>query len=108
MLFVVLLSAAPTGGAPRTQLVGSAFDPATVSVVLNPKSPKAKAAIVAARDGLPNPGLDSPPVLAATAIADGTTEFAIAGGAVGTAPVAGPVGPHPFVRAHGARAPPTA
>jgi len=37
MLLVVLLSAAPTGGQPRTRLLGSAFDPATVSVVLSPK-----------------------------------------------------------------------
>jgi len=40
MLLVVLLSAAPGGGQPRTLLLGSAFDPATVSVVLNPKKPR--------------------------------------------------------------------
>ena len=34
MLFVVLLSAVPTGGQARTRLVGSAFDPTTVSVAL--------------------------------------------------------------------------
>jgi hypothetical protein len=108
MLLVVLLSAAPTGGAPRTQVVGSAFDPATVSVALNPKSPKAKAAIVVAGGGLPDVGLDSPPALAAAAAAYGRDEFANAGGAVVAVPVARPVGPHAFVRAHGARAPPTA
>ena len=37
MLLVIMLSAAPTGGAPRTQLFGSAFDPATYSVTTAPK-----------------------------------------------------------------------
>lgn len=36
MLVVVLLSAAPLNGQPRTRLVGSAFDPASVSVVVRP------------------------------------------------------------------------
>lgn len=36
MLAVVLLSAAPTGGQPRTRSVGSAFDPASLSVVVRP------------------------------------------------------------------------
>jgi hypothetical protein len=40
MLLVVLLSAAPTGGPPRTRLLGSAFDPATITVVLSPKQPR--------------------------------------------------------------------
>ena len=38
MLLVVLLSAAPTSAQPRTRLVGSAFDPASVSVVVRPKN----------------------------------------------------------------------
>jgi hypothetical protein len=37
MLLVVLLSAMPTGGAPRTLVVGSAFDPASMAVSLGPK-----------------------------------------------------------------------
>ena len=37
MLLVILLSAAPTGGALRTQVYGSAFDPATYSVTTAPK-----------------------------------------------------------------------
>lgn len=45
MLLVVLLSAAPTGGQPRTRLVGSAFDPATTSVVVSPKRPKVDASV---------------------------------------------------------------
>lgn len=36
MLVVVLLSAAPINGQPRSRLVGSAFDPASVSVVVRP------------------------------------------------------------------------
>lgn len=42
MLLVVLLSAMPAGAEARTRLVGSAFDPTTVSVALSPKQPKAK------------------------------------------------------------------
>lgn len=45
MLLVVLLSAAPTGGQPRTQIVGSAFDPATNSVVVSPKRPRVDASV---------------------------------------------------------------
>jgi hypothetical protein len=37
MLLVIMLSAAPTGGALRTQVFGSAFDPATYSVTTAPK-----------------------------------------------------------------------
>lgn len=40
MLLVVLLSAAPTGGPPKTRLVGSAFDSATVWVALGAKKPR--------------------------------------------------------------------
>ena len=35
MLVVVLLSAAPINGQPRTRLVGSAFDPASVAAALS-------------------------------------------------------------------------
>lgn len=34
MLLVIVLSAAPTSAHPRTRLIGSAFDPATVSVAI--------------------------------------------------------------------------
>lgn len=40
MLVVVLLSATPTSAQPRTRLVGSAFDPASVSVLVSPRKPK--------------------------------------------------------------------
>jgi len=36
ILLVVLLSATPTGGAPRTMPIGSAFDPASMAVTLGP------------------------------------------------------------------------
>lgn len=49
MVFVVLLSAAPTGGAPRTALIGSAFDPATVHEVLDPKRSRLSSAAETAR-----------------------------------------------------------
>ncbi len=37
MLVVVVLSATPTSAHPRSRLIGSAFDPATVSVVVSPR-----------------------------------------------------------------------
>ncbi|WP_235506569.1 hypothetical protein [Altererythrobacter sp. Root672] len=40
MLLVVLISAVPTMGQARTRVIGSAFDPATYSVVVSPKKPR--------------------------------------------------------------------
>jgi hypothetical protein len=40
MLVVVLLSAAPTGSQVQVRSIGSAFDPATVSVAVSPKKLK--------------------------------------------------------------------
>lgn len=67
MLLVVLLSAAPTGGQVRSRLVGSAFDPASVSVALYPKQPKAKAVAKVANGGLPASEADGPPLHPGTA-----------------------------------------
>lgn len=44
MLLVVLISAVPTTGHARTRIIGSAFDPATYSVVVSPKKPRISAA----------------------------------------------------------------
>ena len=41
MLLVIVLSAAPTSAHPRTRLIGSAFDPATVSVLIGPRKERA-------------------------------------------------------------------
>lgn len=46
VLLVVLLSAAPTGAQPGTRLIGSAFDPATVSVALRSEQLAVDAAAV--------------------------------------------------------------
>ena len=53
MVLLVLLSAAPTSAQPRTRLVGSAFDPATVSVAVSPKKadPEATVKYVRGRSG---------------------------------------------------------
>lgn len=61
MLFVVLLSAAPTGAAPRTLLVGSAFDPATTSVAMGAKRLKLDEAAerTGAKPGDVTPGISS-------------------------------------------------
>ena len=68
MLLVVLLSAAPTGGAPRTQWLGSAFDPATTSVTTGPKRPKVDILVKKAADDEPYTFVPVPtPLLAAPA-----------------------------------------
>lgn len=109
MLLVVLLSAVPSGEQARTRLVGSAFDPATVSVALTPKQPKTKAAVQAERRRLPELAFGKAPFLLAIASA-GAVPFA---GYSLVAPV-GFVRPAPFpasrslTRAHGPRAPPRA
>ena len=110
MLLVVLLSAMPSGGQARTRLVGSAFDPTTVSVALSPKQPKAKTSAQAPdRRRLPD-----------TASGDGPVQLALAPAAAlviarsveaGASPFAQPAtvaGPRALTRAHGARAPPEA
>ena len=107
MLVVVLLSAAPTGGAPRTQLIGSAFDPATLSVALSPKQPKAKAALQAAGDRLPDERHGPPAALAVVAVAL-PVNFLPADDALRAEPPAFAVHARALVRAHGPRAPPTA
>jgi len=107
MLLVVLLSAAPTGGPPRTRLLGSAFDPATVSVVVSPKKPR----------------LDSSTSSASKRKLPETASAALLASAVIPSPAHEPLprsqrpwrsgeGPvavqRPLARAHGARAPPLA
>ena len=62
MLLVIMLSAAPTGGALRTQLFGSAFDPATYSVTTAPKRHASPAELQTESKGEPDeaPALDYP------------------------------------------------
>jgi len=57
-LLVVVLSAAPSHAQPRTRMVGSAFDPAAVSVALSPASRLIASAVAAAKDKKrPDPGV---------------------------------------------------
>jgi len=69
MLLVVLLCSAAASGQPRTRLIGSAFDPATTSVALNPKQPRMAAKINKSAGGdLPDKGtVDPQPVIAIVA-----------------------------------------
>ena len=75
MLLVVLLSAAPTGAQPRTRYVGSAFDPASVSVGLSPKKLRLAASASASERrkdtdevaDLAPPGFASEPLVVAAA-----------------------------------------
>jgi hypothetical protein len=110
MLLVVLLSAVPTGGQARSRLVGSAFDPTTVSVALSPKQPKAKASAQAPdRRRLPDSASGNAPVQLALAP---VAALVIARSAeAGASPFAQPAtvtGPRALTRAHGPRAPPLA
>jgi hypothetical protein len=109
MLLVVLLSALPGGGQARSRLVGSAFDPTTVSVALSPKQPKSKASLESAdRQRIPDfapggPARPSPAAVAADAVGGGA--------AAGPGPyghLSPPALPRVLTRAHGPRAPPAA
>jgi hypothetical protein len=107
MLLVVLLSAAPTGGQVRSRLVGSAFDPATYSVALNPKLPKAKT-LAKASIGRPPAALTDTPVLGAEAA---VVLPAALPGRIDRIPLPDPLPAVPVQaglssKAHGARAPP--
>ena len=67
MLLVVVLSAAPSGAEPRMRLIGSAFDPSSVSVALNrrPANPVKARLIQAAGDkGQAGDAPGAPPMLA--------------------------------------------
>lgn len=60
LLLLVLLSAAPTSAQPCTRLVGSAFDPSTVSVTVGPNARNESTAIKKLRwngptDDVPDP-----------------------------------------------------
>lgn len=109
MLLVVLLSAMPSEGEARTRLVGSAFDPTTVSVALSPKLPKAKVkAQPSERRRLPDLLADGPAVQFAPGFAmPAASAAAAAAASVAPGPVAAPL-PAALARAHGPRAPPRA
>ena len=107
MLLVVLLSAVPAGAQTGIRLVGSAFDPTTLSVALSPKQPKAKAtARSAERRGLPDRGSgDHSAHLARAApiVWDVAPQPAEARPSVAPSP---PATPRALARAHRPRAPP--
>ena len=104
LVLVVLLSAAPTGGPPRTRLVGSAFDPATVSVAISPRQPKIKATAEQAKPDEPGKVTPQLPIAVATAALPELAAFDR------SAPAAFPIRVTPdirrLVRPLGARAPP--
>jgi hypothetical protein len=68
-LLVIMLSAAPTGGAMRTQVFGSAFDPATYSVTTAPKRQPPLSQVQAENRDEPDeaPALDHPQLVDALA-----------------------------------------
>ena len=107
MLVVVLLSAAPINGQPRTRLVGSAFDPASVSVVVRPgktrlHSPAASLEKRKAPDGEPG----AAPLLAIVERLDLTARPLPAAEARPAALPPAPFEPRWSWRAHQSRAPP--
>lgn len=108
MLFVVLLSAVPTEGQARTRLVGSAFDPTTVSVALSPKQPKAKASLESSdRRRVPDSASGEPAQVAfiTAPVAADPSAKPDAAPFVHSAP---PDELRALTRAHGPRAPPRA
>lgn len=104
ILLVILVSAAPDGGAPGSRALGSAFDPATVSVTVGPQQPR----VVAAAE------IDevAPPAFSGSADQVAVLEFALSGAVAGGSFAAyrpmGIADPRSLTRAHGARAPPIA
>jgi hypothetical protein len=104
-LLVVLVSAAPDGGAPGSREIGSAFDPATPSVAVGPQQPRVIEAIEA-HEALP------PAAAAGDAAQLLPTRLAATGSVAGNSPIAlSPYtagDPRSLNRAHGARAPPLA
>ena len=108
MLLVVALSAAPTGGQMRSRAIGSAFDPATLSVALSPRPAKARVAKAAGNRLQAYGATVLPPGVVEEAILHSRGPAWLAP-APGAAPVPPPVlaaGPSP--KALGARAPPPA
>lgn len=106
-LLVVLLSATPSGSQVLSRLVGSAFDPAAVSVALGPKQPKSKVFAKASVGRPPDALDDAPPTGAAPAI----LPVEAGRGSVERVPADEPLPPFRgyaglSVKAHGARAPP--
>lgn len=109
-LLVVLLSAVPGGGEALTRLVGSAFDPTTVSVALSPKQPKAKVSAQSPdRRRLPDSASGEPsPTLALAPAAALVLARSAETGARPFARPAAVAAPRALTRAHGPRAPPRA
>ena len=107
MLVVVLLSAAPINGQPRTRLVGSAFDPASVSVVVRPGKTRlhANAASLEKRK-TPDSEPGAAPLLAIVERLDLTARPLPAAEARPTALPPAPFEPRWSWRAHQSQAPP--
>ncbi len=107
MLLVILISAAPDGGAPGSRPIGSAFDPATSAVAVARKNPRV-AAMALADDERPPPPLVGASGLAAPALPTiASLNYPVSPPQrVAHSRAAGD--PRSLTRAHGARAPPVA
>ena len=109
MLVVVLLSAAPINGQPRTRLVGSAFDPASVSVVVRPgKTRLHSPAAWLEKRKTPDSERGAAPLFAIVESFDFATRPSPAAGARPEALPPKRFVPRPSWRAHLSRAPPSA
>jgi hypothetical protein len=107
MLLVILISAAPDGGAPGSRPIGSAFDPATSAVAVARKHSRIAAISLAddARPPLPFAGASGLAVRALPTL--DSLDFPVSPPLrVAHSRVAGD--PRSLTRAHGARAPPLA
>lgn len=105
-LLVVLVSAAPDGGAPGSRELGSAFDPATPWVTVGPQQPREVVAAEMADEAPP------PAMAAGDAGVLFPFQLASSGGVAGSSLIAlrpyAAGDPRSLNRAHGARAPPPA
>lgn len=108
-LLVVLLSAAPTGGQPRTRFVGSAFDPATVSVVVTPKKHRsASSAASLLKRKRPDDVAGEAPTIVSLPRRPAASPLALADRLRFSPFPDATSRRHSFPKAHGPRAPPTA
>lgn len=107
MLLVILISAAPDGGAPGSRSIGSAFDPATSAVATARQHSRIAVGGVqqAAKPALPLAGTGGLAVAAALAE---VPLFFLSSPALRVAHSQAPGDPRSRSRAHGPRAPPFA
>ncbi|KHL26157.1 hypothetical protein PK98_06525 [Croceibacterium mercuriale] len=107
LLLLVLLSAAPTGAQPCARLIGSAFDPSTVSVTVRPSTREESTGIKLRWAGPTDDAPDLPPRLLATLDLAAASQAFVSAQELPDIAVPAPASVSgPLSRSHPARAPP--